>query len=78
MIDGNVFDGMANILAVALRGNPLRKVDKATFKSLVNNDTYILVDEPATCCFIDKAQCRALNPRAPYLTCLRLLPFTSV
>ncbi len=37
MIADKVFDEMPRISAVALRGNPLRKVDKGTFKSLVNN-----------------------------------------
>ncbi len=77
-IADTVFAEMPLISAVGLRGNPLRKVDTSTFKSLVNNDTYVLVDEPTTCCFINGAQCKAENPRTPYLTCLRLLPFTSV
>ena len=77
-IDGNVFKEMPEIESIQIRGNPLKRVDKKTFQSLKNNNTNVLVDEPATCCFIDKAQCKAQNQREPYLTCLRLLPNLSV
>ena len=77
-IDENVFKEMPIIQAIQLRGNPLKLVDENTFRPLDRNDTYILVDEPATCCFIEKAQCKAQNQREPYLTCLRLLPYPSV
>ena len=78
VIDENVFKEMPIIQAIQLRGNPLKWVDENTFRPLDRNDTYILVDEPATCCSIDKAQCKAQNQREPYLTCLRLLPYPSV
>ena len=77
-IEANVFLEMPMIETIELRGNPLKRVDKSTFKQLNSNDTYVIVDEPATCCFIETAQCRPLNPKEPYLTCLRLLPFPSL
>ena len=76
-LDGNIFKEMPGINSIQIRGNPLKRVDKKTFQSLKNN-TNVLVDEPATCCFIEKAHCKAQNPREPYLTCLRLLPYPSV
>ena len=77
-IDGDVFKEMPEIESIQIRGNPLKRVDKKTFQSLKNNNTNVLVDEPATCCFIDEVQCKAQNEREPYLTCLRLLPYPSV
>ena len=73
-IDGNVFKEMPELESIQMRGNPLRRVDRKTFQSLKNSNTSVLVDEPATCCFIVKVQCKAQNQREPYLTCLRLLP----
>ena len=77
-IDGDVFKEMPEIESIQIRGNPLKRVDRKTFQSLKNNNTNVLVDEPATCCFIDEVQCKAQNEREPYLTCLRLLPYPSV
>ena len=76
-LDGNIFKEMPGIVSIQIRGNPLKRVDKKTFQPLENN-TNVLVDEAATCCFIEKAQCKPQNPKEPYLTCLRLLPYPSV
>ena len=77
-IEANVFLEMPMIETIELRGNLLKRVDKSTFRQLESNDTYVIVDEPATCCFIETAQCRPQNPKEPYLTCLRLLPYPSL
>ena len=78
MFEGYLFEEMPIIEALSIRGNPLRMVDEKTFGS-VKNDTIVLVDEPATCCFIEeKSQCKPKNPKLPYLTCLRLLPYPSI
>ena len=77
MIEGNLFQEMPIIDTISLRGNPLRMIDKQTFASL-KFDTIVFVDEPATCCFIEKSQCKPQKEEPPYLTCLRLLPYPSV
>ena len=78
MFEGYLFEEMPIIEALSIRENPLRMVDEKTF-ALVKNYTIVLVDEPATCCFIEKkSQCKPKNPKPPYLTCLRLLPYPSI
>ena len=72
-INGDILEKMPNLKLFYIRNNALKKVDQTSFQTLTNK-TIILVDEPATCCFIDMAECKATNPRAPYLTCQRLLP----
>ncbi len=76
-IDQKLFQDKPSMRFIHLRGNPLLQVDAKTFAAL-DNDTTILVDEPATCCFIENPQCRAQNEKAPYLTCQRLLPNISL
>ena len=76
-INGDILEKMPNLKVFHLRNNGLKKVDKTSFQKLANK-TIVLVDEPATCCFINSAECKATNPRAPYLTCQRLLPNTAL
>ena len=78
MSEGDLFKEMPIIEALSIRENPLRMIHEKTFAS-VKNGTIVLVDEPATCCFIEeKSQCKPKNPKLPYLTCLRLLPYHSI
>ena len=72
-IDKDFFRIMPSIEFVQIRDNPLLRIDASSFISL-SNGTLILVDEPATCCFIGNATCSPTNEKAPYLTCQRLLP----
>ena len=76
-IEDDLFKEMPLIETISIRGNPLKMVDKKTFGSL-QNETTVLVDDPATCCFMEKSQCKPQNPKQPYLTCLRLLPYPSI
>ena len=77
MIEGDIFREMPIIQAILIGGNPLQMVDKKTFASL-KNETKVLVDDPATCCFIERAQCSPQKPKPPYLTCLQLLPYPPI
>ena len=54
-------------------GNPLQWVKIASFSALTNS-TQVLVDDHATCCFVEIANCTAQNQRPVFLTCERLLP----
>ena len=72
-IDHDVLHNMPSVDFVNIRDNPLSRVDHSSFDEL-KNGTVVFVDNPATCCFITNDQCKAANPKAPYLTCQRLLP----
>ena len=76
-IKGDFFNEMPIIGTILIRGNPLQMVDKKTFASL-KNYTNVLVDDPATCCFIEEAKCQPKKPKSPYLTCYQLLPYDSI
>ena len=54
-------------------GNPLQWVKIASFSGLTNS-TQVLVDDHASCCFVEIANCTAQNQRPVFLTCERLLP----
>ena len=58
---------------IDLRKNDLYSVNDNSFIGF-GNTTSILVDNEATCCFIQAANCNATIPRSQFLTCGRLLP----
>ena len=72
-IEGNIFREMPQLALVDVQSNPLMKVEKSTFQGL-DNETRVFASEASTCCFITNAVCSSENPKAPYLTCQRLLP----
>ena len=55
-----------------MRSNMLQRVNYESFH-LFHNSTQILLDNAATCCFIDLANCTATIPPSQFLTCNRLL-----
>ena len=60
-----------------LRKNTLYSVNTYSFQGFPSNEnqtTEILVDNEATCCFIQNSSCNATTPRSQFLTCGRLLP----
>ena len=72
-IEGNIFREMPQLALVDVQNNPLMKVEDSTFQAL-DNETRVFASEASTCCFITNAVCNSKKPKAPYLTCQRLLP----
>lgn len=60
---------------INLIGNPLQWVKAASFHAL-GNSSQVLVDDHATCCFVEMSNCTAQNQKPVFLTCERLLPKT--
>ena len=60
--------------ALNLTKNPLQWINKDSFSDL-NLTTRVVVDNPASCCFVTTAMCHHTSPKSPFLTCGRLLPF---
>ena len=54
-----------------LRGNEMYRVASHSFTSLTNST--IIVDNYATCCFLNEGNCLSMKPRTEYLTCNRML-----
>ena len=57
-----------------LTQNPLKWISKDSFIGL-NVSTNVLVDNPASCCFVAQANCVPSLSKSPFLTCGRLLPY---
>ena len=57
-----------------LTQNPLKWISKDSFIGL-NMSTNVLVDNPASCCFVAKANCIPSLSKSPFLSCGRLLPY---
>ena len=70
-IEPMVFNRKNKLQTLDMRGNSMSKVTHNSFTDPRN--ATIIVDEYATCCFMDEAQCVALNSRTEYLTCSRML-----
>ncbi|XP_072031265.1 uncharacterized protein [Amphiura filiformis] len=74
--------GLTKLKYLNLKKNSLTKITKTSFTGLaLQNDSYIAVDDPATCCFAEPlywSQCIPQNKPSPYLTCKQLLPTTVV
>ena len=66
-------NSVGQIKTLDLRKNNLYSVNDDSFVGFDGN-TSILVDNEATCCFIQTANCNATIPRSQFLTCGRLLP----
>ena len=73
---------MKKLKYLLLVGNNFKKVTKTSFVGLaLQNGSYIGVDNPSTCCFIEpsnQSQCIATDKKSPYLTCQQLLPTKGV
>ena len=57
-----------------LTQNPLQWINKDAFIGL-NVTAEVFVDDPASCCFVTKANCRSSATKSPFLTCGRMLPY---
>ena len=57
-----------------LTQNPLKWIKKESFIGL-NVSAKVFVDNPASCCFVSKANCIPNSLKSPFLTCGRLLPY---
>ena len=68
---GNVGFNDTNLQTLDLRSNDLYLVTKFSFTKL--QDYTLLVDESATCCFVDTVTCISKKPRPVYLTCRRIM-----
>ena len=71
-IEDSIFEEMPQLVLVYIKNNPLKRVELKTFKAL-GNETRVFVSKAATCCFMSNAICNSESPKAPYLTCQRLL-----
>ena len=58
---------------VDLKGNPLLWIRKQSLASL-NKSVKLVVSDFATCCFTS-SHCISSQPKSPYITCKRLLPY---
>lgn len=74
-IDPGVFEDTPHLQTLWIYGesNTLLALDDQSFTGLTN-DTLVIVDQAATCCFVTEARCEARSPSAAFLTCERLLP----
>ena len=57
-----------------LTQNPLQWINKDAFTGL-NVTAEVFVDDPASCCFVTKANCWSSSTQSPFLTCGRMLPY---
>ena len=72
----NTIINSSHSVILDLRENTLSWVKKSSFKFTKWVDFTVLVDESATCCFVDNAVCLPINPPPVYLTCKRMLDST--
>ncbi|XP_072038159.1 uncharacterized protein [Amphiura filiformis] len=81
-IHSKSLSGLTNLKYLKLVSNNLNHITKNSFMGLsLQNNSYIDVDSPATCCFLEtvsRSQCVPRNEQSPYLTCKQLLPSTAV
>ena len=68
------FDNMSHLESLDLQYNNIRKMDRASFTDF-HNSTSIYVDDVPACCFTGKSKCIPRNPRPPFKTCERLMPY---
>ena len=54
--------------------NPLLWISTDSFIGL-NVSAQVLVDNPASCCFITNSNCTSSSTKSPFLTCGRMLPY---
>ena len=69
----NTIINSSHSVILDLRENTLSWVKKSSFKFTKWVHFTVLVDESATCCFVDNAVCLSTNPPPVYLTCNRML-----
>ena len=67
-----VNNSMKHLDIVDMRRNKLQMVNHDSFSGF-GNSTQILVDNDATCCFVETGNCTATIPGSQFLTCGRLL-----
>ncbi|XP_072029193.1 uncharacterized protein [Amphiura filiformis] len=81
-IHNKALSGLPKLKYLNLDYNSLTKLTKHSFEGLhLQNNSYITVDNSATCCFLEmksQSQCAPRNKKSPYLTCKQLLPSTAV
>ncbi|XP_072023507.1 uncharacterized protein [Amphiura filiformis] len=81
-IHSKALSGLTKLKYIDLSYNNLTKITKNSFVGLtLQNKSYIRVDNPSTCCFLEtlsQSQCVPRNKKSPYLTCKQLLPSTAV
>ncbi|XP_072024540.1 uncharacterized protein [Amphiura filiformis] len=74
--------GLTKLKYLDLDYNDLTKVTKTSFTGMtLQENSYLIVDNPAICCFLEpsnRSQCVPRNQKSPYLTCKQLLPSTEV
>ena len=68
------FEVCTFLTTLNLTQNPLQWISKDSFIGL-NVSTRVFVDNPASCCFVSKANCTPNSSKSPFLTCGRLLPY---
>ncbi|XP_072037328.1 uncharacterized protein [Amphiura filiformis] len=81
-IHSKALSGLTKLKYLDLGYNNLSKITKNSFMGLsLENNSYIRVDSPPTCCFLEtrsQSQCVPRNEKSPYFTCKQLLPSTAV
>ncbi|XP_072036880.1 uncharacterized protein [Amphiura filiformis] len=74
--------GLTKLKFLNLVRNNITKVTKTSFMGFtLKNHSFIAVDNPATCCFLElsnRSQCVPEKAKSPYLTCKQLLPSIAV
>ena len=65
-------NSLVSLDIIDMRSNALQRVNYESFKEF-HNLTQIMVDNEATCCLIESANCTATIPPSQFLTCGRLL-----
>ena len=73
-ISPQVLQPLTQIVALDLTLNPLNRIKKDSFERL-SKGVVIYVDEYATCCFIETANCSFKAGHSSFITCDRLLPY---
>ena len=68
------FEGCSILETLNLTNNPLQWISKDSFIGL-NVSAKVFVDIPASCCFVERANCIPNLAKSPFLTCSRLLPY---
>ena len=68
------FKGCTILETLNITQNPLLWISTDSFIGL-NVSAQVLVDNPASCCFITNSNCKSRSTKSPFLTCGRMLPY---
>ena len=74
-ISTELFHHLTQLAILDLKQNPLDWVNSKSFEKLTK-PTIVYVDEYATCCFIESANCSSESPPSPFISCKRLIPYS--